>query len=59
MGYRKIRETSQRTGNNETKAYPTIHISQLNILTGDCLNRNAQRTLFVKAMRNALTGDKS
>ena len=34
--------TSQRTGNNETKAYPTIRICLLITLTGDCLSRNAQ-----------------
>jgi len=40
--------TSQRTGNNETKAYPTIRICLLITLTGDCLSWNAY-----KAMRNA------
>ena len=41
MGYRKIHVTDQRTGNNETKAYPTIHICLLVTLTGDCLSLNA------------------
>ena len=40
MGYQKIHMTSQRTGNNETKAYPTIRICQLITLTGDCLSWN-------------------
>ena len=42
MGYQSIHVTSQRTGNNETKAYPTIRICLLITLTGDCLSRNAQ-----------------
>ena len=39
MGYQSIHVTSQRTGNNETKAYPTIRICLLITLTGDCLSR--------------------
>ena len=54
-----IHKTSQRTGINETKAYPTIRICLLIVLTGDCLSRNAGNTKCVTAMRNALTGDKS
>lgn len=41
MGYRIIHMTSQRTGENETKANPTIRICQLTALTGDCLSWNA------------------
>ena len=40
-----IHATSQRTGNNETKAYPTIRICLLATLTGDCLSWNAQYEL--------------
>ena len=49
MGYQSIHVTSQRTGNNETKAYPTIRICLLITLTGDCLSRNAYR-LCAKAL---------
>jgi len=41
-GLSTIHKTSQRTGNNETKAYPTIHICLLVTLTGDCLSWNAE-----------------
>ena len=37
MGYQSIHVTSQRTGNNETKAYPTIRICLPITLTGDFL----------------------
>ena len=43
MGYQIIHITSRRTGNNETKAYPTIRICLLITLTGDCLSWNAER----------------
>ena len=46
--------TSQRTGNNETKAYPTIRICLLITLTGDCLNLNAR-----KSYAKCRYGDKS
>ena len=36
MGYQSIHVTNQRTGNNETKAYPTIRTCLLITLTGDC-----------------------
>ena len=42
MGYRQIHKTSQRTGYNETKAYPTIRICLLITLTGDYLSWNAR-----------------
>ncbi len=38
MGYQSIHVTNQRTGNNETKAYPTIRTCLLITLTGDCLS---------------------
>ena len=41
IGYCQTYITCQRTGGNETKAYPTIHTSLLTALTGDTLNRNA------------------
>jgi len=47
MGYQQIHKTSQRTGCNETKAYPTIRICLLSTLTGDCLSWNALHELCV------------
>ena len=51
MGYQSIHVTSQRTGNNETKAYPTIRICLLITLTGDCLSWNAQTSYAKCPMR--------
>jgi len=44
MSYQTIHRTSQRTGVNETKAYPTIRICRLTTLTGDCLSWNARKS---------------
>lgn len=40
-GLPTIHMTCQRTGDNETKAYPTIRICLLIVLTGDCLSWSA------------------
>ena len=53
MGYQSIHVTNQRTGNNETKAYPTIRTCLLITLTGDCLSRNAQ-TSYAKCPLRAI-----
>ena len=53
-GLSTIHMTSQRTGNNETKAYPTIRICLLITLTGDCLSLNAR-----KSYAKCLYGEKS
>ena len=44
MGYQIIHVTGQRTGINETKAYPTIRTCLLITLTGDCLSWNARKS---------------
>ena len=41
VGYQLTHKVRWRTSSNETKAYPTIHISLLLSLTGDYLNQNA------------------
>lgn len=53
-GYQSTHKTSRRTGDNETKANPTIHTYLLIALTGDYLQQNAS----LEAMRNACKGDK-
>ena len=50
MGYRFIHITNQRTGDNETKAYPTICTCLLIALTGDCLRWNARKS-YAKCLR--------
>jgi len=47
MGYQIIHKTNQRTGVNETKAYPKIYICLLTKLTGDYLSWNALKKLCI------------
>ena len=50
MGYQKTCMTGRRTGDKETKAYPTI-CNLLTTLTGDYLRQNAKKWLCIMLLK--------